>query len=245
MVMRHEGKMMTTSLLVAEQFGKRHDDVLRDIAKLDCSTGFRARNFELSAYELKGKSQAMQRMTREGFTLLSMSFNGKKVIKCREDFIRQFDDMEAELRHENAAGLLDSYPRRTADERMKNVPRGYWCIFDQFHYVLLLFENGEDSQDNFLKTEERVKKAWNVYRKQLDFFKFSYTRTFVYEDVFKGQKLNKECICYLSKELPLFISWLTDVYKKEELRKHLYGKFAGNGAVLAKIDVAFPKQIAD
>lgn len=45
---------VVTSLDVAMTFEKRHDNVLRDIAKLECSDEFRLLNFEQSNY-LKNK----------------------------------------------------------------------------------------------------------------------------------------------------------------------------------------------
>lgn len=39
------GSDVTTSLIVAQVFGKNHKDVLRDIEKLSCSEDFRMRNF--------------------------------------------------------------------------------------------------------------------------------------------------------------------------------------------------------
>lgn len=41
----HQGQPVTTSLKVAELFGKRHDDVLKKIRNLECSSNFRLRNF--------------------------------------------------------------------------------------------------------------------------------------------------------------------------------------------------------
>ncbi|MFG9943187.1 Rha family transcriptional regulator [Pseudomonas aeruginosa] len=46
LVMVNDGQVVTTSLKVAERFGKRHDNVLRAIDNLDCSAGFRLLNFE-------------------------------------------------------------------------------------------------------------------------------------------------------------------------------------------------------
>ena len=39
------GKMFTTSLIVAEAFEKEHKDVLRAISNLECSQEFNERNF--------------------------------------------------------------------------------------------------------------------------------------------------------------------------------------------------------
>ena len=40
------GNVFTTSRTVAELFGKRHGNVLRDIENLDCSDEFKRLNFE-------------------------------------------------------------------------------------------------------------------------------------------------------------------------------------------------------
>jgi hypothetical protein len=45
-----ENEYVTTSLIVAEVFGKRHSDVLRDVENLSCSQEFRERNFASSSY---------------------------------------------------------------------------------------------------------------------------------------------------------------------------------------------------
>jgi len=89
----------TTSLLVAEKFGKRHDNVLRDIAKLECSEKFRLLNYEESSYENdQGKVQPMCELTRDGFSLLVMGFTGKKAMEWKEKYIHAFNRMEQEIR---------------------------------------------------------------------------------------------------------------------------------------------------
>ena len=68
-----KNEAITTSLKVAEKFGKRHADVLRDIEALDCSDDFNRRNFALETYvDGKGEFQKMYQMTRDGFTFLVM-----------------------------------------------------------------------------------------------------------------------------------------------------------------------------
>jgi Rha family phage regulatory protein len=59
---------VVTSLDVAETFGKRHADVLRDIENLECSPEFRERNFALSKYSVENnrKTYPMMYMTRDG-----------------------------------------------------------------------------------------------------------------------------------------------------------------------------------
>ena len=88
LVMVSNDRVVTTSLQVAEYFGKPHYDVLKSIKSLDCSDLFRDGNFSLSCYTKKNgnitKSYPMYYMTRDGFTLLAMGFTGKKTsfISC-------------------------------------------------------------------------------------------------------------------------------------------------------------------
>jgi len=73
LVQEIKGQPVTTSRKVAEVFDKRHDNVLRDIQKLDCSEGFFVLNFEEKKYKSKrafncvcpvgGKVQARQNFT--------------------------------------------------------------------------------------------------------------------------------------------------------------------------------------
>lgn len=83
-------QVVTTSLRVAEHFGKRHCEVLRLINTLECSDLFRARNFALSYYERKNgnitRSYPMYYLTRDGFTFLAMGFTGKVAARFKEAF---------------------------------------------------------------------------------------------------------------------------------------------------------------
>ena len=87
-----------TSLDIAETFEKRHDHVLRDIAKLECSDEFRLLNFGESSYvNSQNKKQPMYLITRDGFTLLAMGYTGEKAMKFKEAYIKQFNVMERML----------------------------------------------------------------------------------------------------------------------------------------------------
>lgn len=90
---------VVSSLDVAETFGKRHADVLRDIEELGCSKEFRERNFALSKYSVENnkRSYPMYYMTRDGFTILVMGYNGEKAMRFKEAYIKQFNAMEKAL----------------------------------------------------------------------------------------------------------------------------------------------------
>lgn len=89
---------VTTSLDIAETFGKRHSDVLRNIRELDCSEQFNERNFALVNYtDIKGEKRPMYYVTRDGFTFLVMGYTGEKAARFKEAYIKQFNAMEKQL----------------------------------------------------------------------------------------------------------------------------------------------------
>lgn len=98
MKVNKEEVTVVTSLDIAETFGKRHADVLRDVEHLECSEEFRERNFALSSYKsLQNKTLPMYLITRDGFTFLVMGYTGEKAMKFKEGYIRQFNAMEKAL----------------------------------------------------------------------------------------------------------------------------------------------------
>jgi Rha family phage regulatory protein len=100
------GKPFCSSLQVAETFDKRHDNVLRDIGCLDCSTEFRFLNFEESYYQNEQrKKQPMIIMTKDGFTFLVMGYRGKKAATFKEAYINRFNNMEAFIAEQYAAKM--------------------------------------------------------------------------------------------------------------------------------------------
>ena len=90
--LKENGELVTTSLLVAERFRKKHPHVLRDIRNLDCSEEFRASNFRLSSYpSIQGKEFPMYEITKDGFALLAFGFTGKEAAVIKEDSLAEFN----------------------------------------------------------------------------------------------------------------------------------------------------------
>lgn len=93
-----EGELYTTSLIVAEVFGKEHRHVLRAIDDLECSEEFRVANFGQSNYlNLQGKDTRLVEITRDGFMFLAMGFTGKEAAALKERFIAEFNRRGEEL----------------------------------------------------------------------------------------------------------------------------------------------------
>lgn len=118
----------TTSLDVAETFGKEHDKVMRDIRELGCSEEFNAANFgDISYIDSRGRTQKAKMMTRDGFALLVMGYTGELAMKFKEYYIRQFNAMEKALRDKNdernkgiavRQALTKTIQQSTENERM-------------------------------------------------------------------------------------------------------------------------------
>ncbi|EDX3147410.1 transcriptional regulator [Salmonella enterica subsp. diarizonae serovar 61:l,v:1,5,7] len=92
------GRAVTTSVAVAEYFGKRHDNVIQKIKLLDCSSEFNALNYKDVTYtDAKGEKRPAYQITKNGFVFLVMGFTGKKAAAFKEAYIAEFDRMENEL----------------------------------------------------------------------------------------------------------------------------------------------------
>ena len=95
-----EVKPTTTSLQVAEYFGKEHYNVIRDIKDVisKCSESFNALNFEAVEYtDSKGEKRPMYLLTRDGFTIVAMGYTGAKAMQFKEQYIAAFNAMEHQL----------------------------------------------------------------------------------------------------------------------------------------------------
>lgn len=95
-----DGQVTTTSRQIAQHFGKRHGNVLRDIARIVDEVGpeFAQLNFESSEFaDGTGRKLPMYRITRDGFTLLAMGFTGKEATAWKVAYLRTFNKMESEL----------------------------------------------------------------------------------------------------------------------------------------------------
>lgn len=121
-------QVVTTSVKIAEIFGKSHAHVLRDIKALECSDSFRESNFGLS-YIIKqlpnngSKQLPMYYITRDGFMFLVMGFTGKTAAKWKEAYIKAFNEMEAKIRAEQMAKALEEHDRKEAIEYEKLLER--------------------------------------------------------------------------------------------------------------------------
>lgn len=96
------GRDVTTSLIVAEVFGKEHKNVLRDIENLSCSDTFNRLNFERITYkDARNREQQAYEMTKDGFSFLVMGYTGEKAGQFKETFISEFNKREMLLKSDD------------------------------------------------------------------------------------------------------------------------------------------------
>jgi anti-repressor protein len=103
-------RVVVSSKDVAKAFGKRHDNVLRDISGLNCSSEFRLLNFEETSQIVampKGgtREDKFYLVARDGFVLLVMGYTGEKAMTFKEAYIAEFNRMEKTLRDKPAIAI--------------------------------------------------------------------------------------------------------------------------------------------
>lgn len=106
LVTSYNGVLVADSLVVADQFGKRHADVLRtidglitEVATQNCVANAEPEDyFILAEYQNRGKTYKKYLLTRDGFSLLVMGFTGPAALHWKLLYIEAFNKMEQTLR---------------------------------------------------------------------------------------------------------------------------------------------------
>ena len=107
LVFLDNNQALTDSRTVAEQFGKNHQHVMRDIRELIKQTASVSHSPKLdsdmfveTSYQVEdgGRRYPMYVMNRDGFSLLAMGFTGKKALQFKLKFIDAFNRMEEQLK---------------------------------------------------------------------------------------------------------------------------------------------------
>lgn len=92
---------VTTSLVVADVFEKRHDHILRDIDKLKKHLPNFGEMFEESQEpDSYDRLRRVIYMNRDGFTLLAMGFTGDKALQFKLKYIEAFNKMEQVIKEQ-------------------------------------------------------------------------------------------------------------------------------------------------
>lgn len=100
LVIMHDKQVVTTSLVLAEVFKKKHQHVLRDIDALKDVSNFGQMFFESNEPDSYGRNRRIYFMNRDGFTLIAMGYTGSKAMEFKLKYIEAFNKMEQVVRQE-------------------------------------------------------------------------------------------------------------------------------------------------
>ncbi len=159
-----QGTPLTSSLDIANVFGKEHFHVLRDIENLlkELPEDFNQSNFGLSSYiNQQNKEQPMYNLTRDAFTLLAMGFTGKKALAFKLKYIEAFNAMENIIKNTNSnfeqsQKYIELEPDKDILPRnftSKLSEKGLKAIVGYMHFIAFLNNTTYETIENYcLKT---------------------------------------------------------------------------------------------
>lgn len=96
------GQVVVSSREVAENFGKEHRNVMRDVENIMSQGVLKNEQTPMFfkteyTHEQNGQTYSMYLMNRDGFTLLAMGFTGKAALEWKLKYIAAFNEMEKKL----------------------------------------------------------------------------------------------------------------------------------------------------
>ncbi len=104
LVIMKDQQAVTTSLQVAEVFGKNHRDVLEaiqnKISSAENSVQYDSMFAQGEYKDKSGKRNKMYYMNRDGFTFIAFGFTGKKADEFKLKYIEAFNNMEKAIKAE-------------------------------------------------------------------------------------------------------------------------------------------------
>ena len=106
LVIMHDNQAVTTSLILAEVFGKQHKHVIEAIEKkistAENSALLKTMFVEGGYTASNGKKNKMYYLNRDGFTFIAMGFTGRKADEFKLKYIEAFNRMEQALKEQQA-----------------------------------------------------------------------------------------------------------------------------------------------
>ncbi|MBF7119431.1 Rha family transcriptional regulator [Pediococcus pentosaceus] len=200
LVIMKDQQAVTTSLQVAEVFGKRHDNILRDIENLKKDIlNFEEMFSEDTEPDSYGRDRKVVYMNRDGFTLLAMGFTGKKALEFKLKYIEAFNNMEEVIKEEHIQ--LPSDPMKVLElifEANKNTDKKVERI---------------DKDVKYLKDNQRIDSAeYSYISKQVS------KKVYEYIDM-HGLTLTAPKRSKLFKDISRGINEVTGVKMRSQLRQ--------------------------
>ena len=89
--------LVVSSQVLAEEFNKRHGDVINQISKILINENVRSLIFESNYKDSRGRNQKEYLLTKDGFTLYMFNIQGHNDFKMA--YINKFNEMENQLQN--------------------------------------------------------------------------------------------------------------------------------------------------
>jgi Rha family phage regulatory protein len=176
---QHHKKVITSTVQIADHFGKRHSNVIRRLTAL-IKIGLL--KIEPSYYlNQQAKKQKYYELTRDEFLLVVMGFTGSKADKFKSDFIKLFNHQEAELTQWRAGRLIASDMTKEANDeiyKLKNdlkkvIPNSRRCtmIFIHFQKSITKVATGSANTKRDLMTSSELDQVTEIEQNVQDYIK--------------------------------------------------------------------------
>lgn len=162
LVIMHDQQAVTTSLILAEAFDKKHKNVIQAIeAKINTAENsalLKNMFIEDSYTASNGKQNRMYYLNRDGFTFIAMGFTGKKADEFKLKYIEAFNKMEQIVRQE-----LPQTPEEKLELTMQVTSRLNKRVDKAEEHIDFLMNKSEiDSTQRYKLKHARDKKAVSV-----------------------------------------------------------------------------------
>ena len=165
-----EERLVVSSRQVAEDFERRHNDVVDSIKKILVTKNIVAKHFYEREFEYRGQKFTEYLMDEQGFSLLVMGFTGEKALDWKIKYIDAFEKMRETLKRiyeerklweiERAKGIL---VRHILTDTIKNVlPESPHKNFAYPNYTNLFYKILFGKTAKELKAEFKIQKTESV-----------------------------------------------------------------------------------
>lgn len=116
--------LVVSSQVLAEEFGKRHGDVINQISKISINENVRSLIFESNYKDSRGRIQKEYLLTKDGFTLYMFNIQGHQDFKM--NYINKFNEMEDHIKNQTLKlpttykeALLELVAKEEENEKLK------------------------------------------------------------------------------------------------------------------------------
>lgn len=135
------GALLVSSRDIANNFEKRHNDVVKVIENLTTENFVVKEMFIESRFSHKGNSYKEYLMNRDGFSLLVMGFNGPKALTWKLKYIEAFNKMEEKLKNPYADMSKELQAILIVDRKQQELEKKIINIEDKMTVNYELAEN--------------------------------------------------------------------------------------------------------